>query len=134
MDGSANISFTWGDGARAFRLGMKELRRLQDKTGTGPHALYMRIATKAWKVDDLRETILQGLLGGGMVAEDAAKLVKQFVDERPLLHSVTPALVILGAALSGGDEDDPEKKAPLAGSADPQTGSISANLSEAQPQ
>lgn len=133
MDGSARVTFIWGDEERTFRLGLKELRRVQDKTGVGPQELYVRIAARSWKVDDLRETILQGLIGGGSKAEDAIKLVQTWVDDRPLLQSVSPALTILGAALSGATDDDAGKKAKPAGTAHPPAGSASAPLSEALP-
>lgn len=106
MSGSttARITFDWGDGEHGFRLGLGQIRELQEKTGIGPAALLKRIALGDWKVDDLRETVRLGLVGAGTKAEEALKLVRRYVDERPLEESVEPAIKILNAVLFGLDD------------------------------
>lgn len=110
-DGSARITFDWADGSHTFRLAIEQLRELQDKTGVGPAALFDRIASRLWRVDDLREVIRLGLIGGGMEPLDALALVKRYVDARPLLESVEPAWRIIMAALVGPGDDRPGKAA-----------------------
>lgn len=105
MDGSAKVSFDWGDGEHAFRLPIGGLRGLQTKCEAGPAQIHARLVDGSWRVDDIRETILLGLIGGGMTPTDALVLVRRFVDERPLVENVLPATVILGAALTGAASD-----------------------------
>lgn len=104
-DGSGKIRIAWADDEHEFRLGLGELRELQDKTGAGPLELHRRIGTGVWRVDDLRETIRLGLIGGGKTPPDALKLVARYVDARPLAESVGPAARILFAAIMGPEND-----------------------------
>lgn len=110
MDGSATIEFAWGDRDCTFRLGMEQLRKLQEATGAGPLALFNRLSSGDWKVDDVRETIRLGLIGGGMGGIEALKMVKEFVDNKPLFPNINPARVIIMAALAGPSDDDTKKK------------------------
>lgn len=98
------ITFPWADGEFTFDLRLGEIRKLQEKTGIGPGVILQHLQTGEWKVDDYRETILQGLLGGGMSAPDAAKLVKNWVDERPAKESLIPAQTILMAFILGAPQ------------------------------
>ncbi len=130
MGGDARFSFPWADGVHVFRLGIGEIRELQDVTGVGPHALLKRIMAGEWRVDDLRETIRLGLIGGGMEPAKALPLVIRYVENRPLLESVRPALAVLSAVLSGFAETPvgkpkAKRKKTAAGSASP-TSSASA--------
>jgi Phage tail tube protein, GTA-gp10 len=106
------ITFTWGDGDYQFRLAIGQLRELQEKCKAGPFLILKRILTGEWMLDDLRETIRLGLIGGGLTPIDALVLVKRYVDERPLGESIIPAQLILSRAIYG-DENEPvtsEKK------------------------
>lgn len=98
----------WADGEYKFDLRLKEVRNLQEKTGLGPAMIAHHLATGEWKVDHYRETILQGLLGGGMDAPKANALVRQWVDDRPARESLLPAQAILLAWINGAPE---QKKA-----------------------
>lgn len=95
------ITIPWADAEYTFDLRLGEVRKLQEKTGLGPAVLLVNLQSGNWKVDDYRETILQGLLGGGMSAPDAAKLIKAWVDERPAKESLMPAQAILMAFIVG---------------------------------
>jgi hypothetical protein len=114
MSVTAKVDLFFGDGDKSFRLRIGELRELQDKTGAGPLALFRRLIAGEWRVDDLREIIRLGAIGGGMEPLHAADLVKRYVDARPLLESVDPALQIMSAALTGSDEEMPPKGKPEA--------------------
>lgn len=120
-----SVRFDFGDGEHVFRLAIAQLRELQDKTGVGPATLFDRMASRAWRVDDLRETIRLGLIGGGMEPLEALALVRRYVDERPLLESVEPSFRILMAALVGQADDQvgngeaenpPQETTPVSGS------------------
>lgn len=101
------VRFDYGDGEHTFRLAIGQLRELQDKTGVGPATLLDRITTRSWRVDDIRETIRLGLIGGGMDPLDALGVVRRYVDERPIAESVDPAFRVLMAALVGPEDDKP---------------------------
>lgn len=107
----AKITLDWADDEHAFCLRIGELRELEGKTGVGPQRLMRRISEGDWRVDDLRETLRLGLIGGGMKPSDALTLVRRYVDERPLIESIQPALAVLVAVLSGFEAARPAKKA-----------------------
>jgi hypothetical protein len=111
MSYDASIERAWGDGEHKFRLSIKYLRELQDKCKAGPAMLFTRLQTGQWMVDDIRETIRLGLIGGGMPSVEALVLTVRYVDDRPLMENVGMAIEIIGAALVGVPEDQPAGKA-----------------------
>lgn len=135
MSRDASTSFPWADrtaeeGGYRFRLGIGESRELQEKTDCGLlYLLQQRVLAGAWRIDDLRETIRLGLIGGGLAPADALVLVSRYVDDRPWIESVQPAARILTAAVFGapdedktddkreGDDDRPGKPSPAESSA-----------------
>lgn len=106
MSRSTEIELAFGGEDRLFRLRIGQLRPLQEKTDAGPMELIRRIASDAWRVDDLRETIYQGLRGGGMHDAEATKLIKIHFDDQPIAQYTTLASNILMAAVIGA-EDEP---------------------------
>lgn len=116
MSGSGTVTFPWGDDDHTFRLGLKEIRLLQEKTGLGPLALFRRIERDDWLIDDLRETIRLGLVGAGMKEDDALKKVRRHVDDFAKIDSKEPALKIIYAFLIG-DPAEPVGKPLAAGDA-----------------
>lgn len=104
----ATIELTWGDGPQRFRLPIGQLRELQDKCDAGPQRILARLASLDWLIDDVRETVRLGLIGGGKTPTDAYVLVKRYIDDRDggLLESREHAQVILMKALVG-DPSDP---------------------------
>lgn len=97
IDGSIDRDF--GDGTYRFRLAIGGLRELQDKTGKGPLELFRRCIAGTWFVDEPREIIRIGLVGGGLEPTKALALVRRYVDERPFSESALLAQEIIGAAL-----------------------------------
>lgn len=114
------VTMPFGDGVYAFRLGIGEWRELQEKCNCGPQELFERILLRRWKVDDLREAIRLGLIGGGTSPVEALKLVARYVDKRPLLETVPLACDVIAASLKGPAEEQPPGEAPVAG--EPATG------------
>lgn len=109
---NAEASFDWADRTYRFRLPIGMLRELQEKTGAGPYELLRRIQAGAWRVDDLREVIRCGLIGGGLAPGEALRLVRLYVEERPLGESTYPAIIILAAAVFGVPDEAPGKRRP----------------------
>lgn len=106
---TGTITAEWGDGEYPFRLGIGELREIERKTSAGILELYDKIVNRKWRLDDLREVIRNGLIGGGMQPKEANALVKRYVDERPLMESVPVADAMLLYALIGPPRDEPKK-------------------------
>lgn len=111
MSGHGDVTFHWGDGEHTFRLGLKEVRELQDnpRINIGPLALFHRIERDDWFIDDLREVIRIGLIGGGMKPDQASKLIARYFDDFPPSDHKIPAMTILSAFLIG-DVTDPVGK------------------------
>ena len=114
MSRNAQVTFGWADGDHTFRLGIKELEELQEKTDCGPLFLLNRILRNEWRVGDLRETIRLGLVGGGLDPFKAIELVKRYVDDRPLAESIEPAKAILTVAILGPADGEKPGKARAA--------------------
>lgn len=105
----AEVTFPWGDGNHTFRLPVDAILELQEKTDAGPYELLERFRNKTWRVQDLRETVRLGLIGGGMIPMKALSLVTRYVDKRPLAENVPACLMILTAAVLGVPGDAPGK-------------------------
>lgn len=116
MSRDASIELVWGDGEHRFRLAIGEMRELEEKRKAGPVQIAERLTglydmfgnrtvTPSWRVDDIRETIRLGLIGGGMPVHDAVALVDGYMDRWPLLRSAGVAAQILDAALSGHPDE-----------------------------
>lgn len=93
------ITREWGDGDYQFRLAYGQWLELDQLLGVGPMALYRRLINSQWKANDLREIIRLGLIGGGCDPLKALRLVKVYVEDRPLLESVEIAALIMEAGL-----------------------------------
>lgn len=101
MSRHAEVTLEFGDGEHAFRLALGQLKELQERVGCGPPVLFRRLLLSEYNVEDAREIIRLGMIGGGATPTEALTFVKRYVDERPLIESVPVALTILQAALSG---------------------------------
>lgn len=68
---------------------------------------------------EIRETLRLGLIGGGMKPHEALRLVRSYVEEKPIEDNRLHALAIVQAALYGAPEErlgepvapDPEREA-----------------------
>jgi hypothetical protein len=109
----ARITFDWADDRYAFQLKLGQIRELEEKCNAGLLQILHRLEGHVWRLDDVRETIRLGLIGGGTKPDDALKLIRRYVDRQPLFESVVPAKAILSAVLVGVP-DDPPKKAEAA--------------------
>jgi hypothetical protein len=135
MSRHGDISLPFGTEERVFRLGIGELRKIEERCNAGAPELMTRLAPLvravqgkltfsqilaagmlgSWRIDDVREPILQGLIGGGMGATEAGLLVRSELDSKLSIHFAPIAFLILEAAFHGPEEDLPdmgERKAP----------------------
>lgn len=115
MGRQAKISIAWPDEERVYRLRIGELIELQEKCGAGPMAILRRLFDNQWRVEDVRETIRLGLIGGGLPASEAIRLVRRYVEELPIGQAVPHAAAILAAGIMGVDDEPLEEPGAGAG-------------------
>jgi hypothetical protein len=113
----AKITLEWADGEYDFKMGIGELRELQEKTRRvknisgeyiyiSPMKLFAMLHADEWMVDDVREAIRIGLVGAGMAAAEAVRLVRRYVDEIPNWNvNCKIAANVVAAALLGWEAE-----------------------------
>jgi hypothetical protein len=94
------ITKEFADGAYSFRLAYGQWLELQETLNCGPLELYVNLLQRKWRVQHLREIIRIGLIGGGTNPPDALRMVKRYVEDRPIIESVQLALEIVAASLT----------------------------------
>lgn len=117
--GGVPVTLEFGDGEHTFALPIASLRELQDKTGRGPLALLRRLQSGEWFVDDVREILRVGLIGGGAKPHEALKLVQRYYDAGGHIEHAPLAVAILAAGLTAPLGTEPPK-ADAAGTSDPE--------------
>ena len=111
MSRSGAIELAWNGGTHSFRLAIGEWVKLQEKCDCGPPELLARLMEKRWRIDDLREPIRLGLIGGGLAPVEANRLVADWVDARPFAENVPLARAIVLASLVGAPGEPLGKEA-----------------------
>ncbi|KZL04541.1 hypothetical protein PsAD2_04624 [Pseudovibrio axinellae] len=99
-------SLPWVGGQHDFVLNLGQLRAVQQTCNAGPQTVMSRIAAGAWFVDDLLETLRQGLIGGGMESKEAGPLVARMFEVHGAFALKPTAHAVLAHALIG-EVDDP---------------------------
>lgn len=100
-------SVVWPAGEHSFRLGIGELRAIEQRSDAGSAVVMMRLLTGSWKIDDVVSTLRIGLVGGGMPEKDAQKTVDAALEvASPYTLAVTAADVIRRFIMWDG-EDQP---------------------------
>lgn len=127
MSRSGEITLAWGDEDRTFRLGIREWEKVQEKCDAGPAEILARLAPAfialqqglspqqvisagylgTWRVHDVREPLYQGLIGAGKNPNEAGKIVRDLVDERPLIESMAIAYQVVLASVTGAEDEPP---------------------------
>lgn len=98
----------WQGGEHDFCLAkIGDILSLESTCDSGIMAIMRRLETDSWKLNDVRETVRLGLIGGGMSEKDALQAVKVHVDANPrgLAPSVVLAHTILAAVIIGVPDD-----------------------------
>ena len=108
---NGSVKLTWGDGDHVFNVAIiEQMFELEEKCDAGVYEIFQRITTGKARLNDIRETIRIGLIGGGKTPVQAILLIKRYVDGRPLAESLPIATTILLAAIVGVEGDDVGKK------------------------
>lgn len=99
----------WADGKYEFALGWGELSELQDICNAGPFVVVARLASSQWRIEDVSGVIRLGLIGGGVDAPKALKLVQTYVEARPqdVVLNASFARGILETSIMGAPEEPP---------------------------
>ncbi len=114
---NGSVEIVYGDGEYVFNIAkIKCALELEEKCGAGVAKIFERLCKGDWHINDVRETLRIGLIGGGLDPTKASKLIKRYFDERPWREGVEPAMVVLMAAMVGvpGDESGKKPKAEQA--------------------
>lgn len=102
------IEAEFGGEVRRFSMSIGGLRKVQEKCGAGPLVVLDRIGAGAWLVDDIREPIFQGRIAAGLSPNEAAKEVREWIDERGLkglMENASLAIRVLSAGIVGPAEE-----------------------------
>ncbi|MHB8283905.1 MAG: gene transfer agent family protein [Caulobacteraceae bacterium] len=109
MSRSAKVRLSWGGDERTFKLGVGELDEFDALCDIGPGYALALIESAGvhgnWRAKHIREAIRLGLIGGGIDQHQALRLVKRYVDGRPLGENLATAANILRAAIVGVPDD-----------------------------
>ena len=113
MSRDGSITRTFADGEDyVFRLAWGEIIKLQEARNCGPFLIYVRLHGVDWMLEDVREVVRLGLIGGGMDEIKAKKMVAEYVERRPIIASLPLAQEIIKAGILGPPDEEPlEKKA-----------------------
>lgn len=126
MSRDGSITLTLGGEDRLFRFGLAEHERLQEALDVGVSIVVQNLhayasATRAGfplgrvldarlvgdiRLDQIKAVIFNGLVGGGMAPNEAAKVVSVWVESRPVLENAVLAYAVGLAALIGPDDED----------------------------
>ncbi|MCV9910022.1 gene transfer agent family protein [Brucella sp. HL-2] len=105
MSRDASLTTDFGNDSYTFALRWGQLASLQEACDAGPYVILDRLVGGTWKMNDIRETIRYGLIGGGLAPAAALTLVREYVEARPPMENVLLARAILTAGLMGAPEE-----------------------------
>lgn len=124
MSGTGEARADFAGEERAFRIRLGEIRRIEERCGTGIGEVLRRLARATMLLaqvggmealasgldihgDDVREPIYQGLRGAGMADADATTLVRREIDDRGVQGLVDAAPTAL--RVLWGSQETPAK-------------------------
>lgn len=112
----------WPGGEHAFRLGIGELRAIEQKCDAGCFVVMMRLLSSQARIDDVVAPIRLGLIGAGMLEKDAQRLVDSVLSETasPYTLTVTAAEILRRFLMwDGEDQTSSGEQKARAATADP---------------
>lgn len=125
MSANGMRTIIWAGGQDQFCLAKVGLiLDLEAKCEAGIATVMTRLGSGTWRLNDVREPIRLGLIGGGMAPDKAMQAVRNHVDDNPLTSSCLLAYAIIEAVMVGvpgdpvgkkPDEDQDQGKAGPAG-------------------
>jgi len=107
---SAEVVLEWGNGTHAFALKGKQIEHLEKVCDAPIGQIAARLFSRMPAYRDVRETIHQGLIGGGAPPVTATQLMAAYFDGQPLDAANDPssplktAVAIMQAAWFGVPE------------------------------
>lgn len=99
MNNQGEFTEAWADGTYTFRLTVKGILELEEKCSAPFGKIFTRLNSGQYAVNDIIETIRIGLIGGGMPAADAKKLVDRYAI--PVSENYNIARLIVLASMFG---------------------------------
>lgn len=91
MNTSAEVVLKWGDGEYLFALKGKQIEHLEKACEAGIGTIAARLFAMMPFYADIRETVHQGLIGGGMAPVVATEKMRAFFDGQPLARHGDPS-------------------------------------------
>lgn len=105
-------TIVWPGGEHPFRLGIGELRAIEQRCDAGCVAVLMRLLGQVWKIDDVLSPIRLGLVGGGMEERAAQKAIDDALAvASPYALSVTAADILRRFVMWEGEDQPGEADA-----------------------
>lgn len=105
-------TIVWAGGEHSFRLGIGELRALEQRCDAGVVVVLMRLLGQTWKIDDVLAPLRLGLIGGGMDERSAQKAIDDALSTTsPYALSVASADVLRRFIMWEGDDQPGELEA-----------------------
>lgn len=124
-------TLVWRGGEDQFCLSkVGDILALEEKCKASIAVIAGRLEGGFYGLNDVRETIRLGLIGGGATPVDAMEKVHRFVDGHDLAHSVLVANEIVKAVIFGTPEDDPVGKKAMPAEAKPTGSSTKTDASD----
>lgn len=112
----SQIKLPFADGEYTFALTWAGGTEWEEKTGRMLFNTFnLMVSSQTGFMTDVREIIRIALIGGGLAPTEAFKLVKRYVEERPLAETMPVALAAMEAFLFGPDDDETVKEEPANG-------------------
>ncbi|EJF91684.1 GTA-gp10 family protein [Bartonella tamiae] len=105
MSKEMSIIESFGDKDYIFKLNYKTMIIVQNEIDAGPLVILKSILNGTFKVEHISTILQWALVGGGLTANEALKLVKIYVQDMPINDNLELAMKIMSAAIYGREEN-----------------------------
>jgi hypothetical protein len=100
----------WPGGEHDFRLGIGELRAIEQRCDAGCAVVMMRLLGQQWKIDDVVQPLRLGLIGAGMNEKEAQKALDSALDIASPYALAIPAADVLRRFIMWETDDQPGER------------------------